>query len=42
VISKHVAIDQDGVDITFTQTRHQSRLQADIPLQQRSRQRATR
>ncbi|MBL7200159.1 MAG: cell division topological specificity factor MinE [Anaerolineae bacterium] len=41
VISKHIAIDREGVDITFTQTRHQSRLQADIPLQKRSRQRAT-
>ena len=36
VISKHVAIDQDGVDITFTQSQRESRLQADIPLKRRS------
>jgi cell division topological specificity factor len=42
VISRHVAIDQDGVEITLTQSRRQSRLQADIPLVRRARQRATR
>ena len=42
VISKYVAIDTEGVDITFTQSRRESRLQADIPLQRVSRQRATR
>jgi len=40
VISKHVPIDREAVDITFTQNRRESRLQADIPLQPRSRQRA--
>jgi cell division topological specificity factor len=40
VISKHIAIDREGVEITFTQSRRQSRLQADIPLQRRARQRA--
>jgi cell division topological specificity factor len=39
VISRHVAIDRDGVDITFTQNRRESRLQADIPLNPRPRQR---
>ena len=42
VISKHVTIDREGVDITFTQNRRESRLQADIPLQRRARQRAVR
>jgi cell division topological specificity factor len=37
VISKHVAIDHDGVDITLTQNRRESRLQAEIPLRPRSR-----
>ncbi len=32
VISRHIAIDRDGVQITFTQNRRESRLQADIPL----------
>jgi cell division topological specificity factor len=40
VISKHVPIDREAVDISFTQNRRESRLQADIPLQSRSRQRA--
>ncbi|MFN2134105.1 MAG: cell division topological specificity factor MinE [Anaerolineae bacterium] len=40
VISKHVPIDREAVDISFTQNRRESRLQADIPLQPRSRQRA--
>ena len=39
VISKHVAIDRETVDIAFTQSRRQARLQADIPLLRRSRQR---
>jgi cell division topological specificity factor len=39
VISRHVAIDREGVDITFTQNRRESRLQADIPLNPRPRQR---
>ncbi len=42
VISSHVAIDQDGVEITLTQSRHESRLQADIPLTQNPRPRAAR
>jgi cell division topological specificity factor len=37
VISRHVAIEQDAVEITLTQNRHQSRLQADIPLQHQAR-----
>jgi len=41
VISRHVTIDQDGVEITLTQSRHESRLQADIPLLRPQRQRAT-
>ena len=41
VISKHVAIDRDGVEITFTQNRRESRLQADIPLDRKARQPAT-
>lgn len=41
VISKHVAIEQDAVDITFTQSRRESRLQADIPLKRQARQRVT-
>lgn len=40
VISKHVAIDQDAVEISFTQNRRQTRLQADIPLERGPRQRA--
>ena len=40
VISRHIAIDQDGVEIVFTQNRRESRLQADIPLVQNSRRRA--
>jgi cell division topological specificity factor len=42
VISKHVAIDRDGVEITFTQNRRESRLQADIPLDRKARQPAVR
>jgi cell division topological specificity factor len=41
VISSHIEIDQDGVEITLSQSRHESRLQADIPLLKRKRQRAT-
>ena len=40
VISKHLSINDEAVEITFTQSRHETRLQADIPLQ-RDRQRAT-
>ena len=32
VISRYVEIEADGVEVTFTQTRHQSRLVADIPV----------
>lgn len=42
VISNYVEIDREGVDITITQTRRQSRLQADIPLLERRRRRAVR
>jgi cell division topological specificity factor len=42
VISKHVPIDREAVDISFTQNRRESRLQADIPLRPMSRQRAAR
>ena len=42
VISKHVAIDRKTVDIAFTQNRRQARLQADIPLLRRARQRNSR
>lgn len=37
VISRHVAIDADGVQVTFTQTARESRLVADIPLAARRR-----
>jgi cell division topological specificity factor len=40
VISKHVSIDRDAVDISFTQTGRESRLQADIPLRAAARKRA--
>jgi cell division topological specificity factor len=33
VISRHVDIDREGVEVTFTQSKRQSRLMADIPLQ---------
>ena len=36
VISQHVAIERDGVEITLAQNRRESRLQADIPLVARS------
>jgi cell division topological specificity factor len=32
VISKHVDIDRDGVQVQFTQAERESRLVADIPL----------
>lgn len=32
VISRHVAIDAAGVQVTFSQSAHESRLVADIPL----------
>ena len=32
VISKHVEIDTDGVQVSFTQAERESRLVADIPL----------
>jgi cell division topological specificity factor len=32
VISKYVEIDVDGVEVTFTQSRRESRLTADIPV----------
>ena len=32
VISKHVEIDVDGMEVTFTQSKRQSRLTADIPI----------
>lgn len=37
VISRHVAIDAEGVQVTFTQTARESRLVADIPLAGRRR-----
>jgi cell division topological specificity factor len=40
VISKHVDIDPNAVDINFTHTGRESRLQADIPLRARPRKRA--
>ena len=32
VISRHVAIDADGVEVTFSQNARETRLVADIPL----------
>jgi cell division topological specificity factor len=32
VISRYVEIDADSVEVTFTQSRHSSRLVADIPV----------
>ena len=32
VISKYVEIDVDGTEVTFTQSKRQSRLTADIPI----------
>ena len=39
VLSRHLDIDRDGVEVTLSQNRRESRLQADIPLARRSRQR---
>jgi cell division topological specificity factor len=35
VISRHVAVDVDGVQVTVTQSDHESSLVADIPLANR-------
>jgi cell division topological specificity factor len=35
VISRHVAVDVDGVQVTVTQSGHESSLVADIPLANR-------
>jgi septum formation topological specificity factor MinE len=32
VISRHVAIDAEGVEVTFSQSARETRLVADIPL----------
>ena len=40
VISRHVAIDADSVQVTFSQTARESRLVADIPLAGRRRRKA--
>ena len=37
-ISRHIAIDADDVQVTFSQGAHESRLVADIPLLARRRQ----
>ena len=46
VISRYVEIEAEGVQVNFTQTRHQSRLVADIPVvgavRQQPRKRASR
>lgn len=39
VISKHVDIDRNGVDIKLTQEDHESRLVADIPILKTPRRR---
>ena len=39
VLSRHLDIESDGVEITLSQSRRESRLQADIPLTRRSRSR---
>jgi cell division topological specificity factor len=39
VISKHVEIDHEGVEVTFSQGKRHSRLIADIPLLNPRRQR---
>ena len=39
VISKHVDIDRDGVDVKLTQEDHENRLVADIPLLKTRRRR---
>jgi cell division topological specificity factor len=40
VISQHVAIEREAVEITLAQNGRESRLQADIPLVARSRSRS--
>jgi cell division topological specificity factor len=40
VISRYVEIDADGVEVTFTQSRRESRLVADIPVVGAARGRA--
>jgi cell division topological specificity factor len=37
VISRHVAIDAEGVEVTFSQNARETRLVADIPLSGRHR-----
>jgi cell division topological specificity factor len=39
VISRHVSIDPDSVEVTFSQNRRESRLVADIPLLRRDKRR---
>jgi cell division topological specificity factor len=39
VISRHLTIDEAGVEVTFTQGRRESRLVADIPLLEGRRRR---
>ncbi len=39
VISRHVPIDPDGVEVTFTEGPRESRLVADIPLRTQRRRR---
>ncbi len=39
VISKHLDIDRDGVDVKLTQEDHENRLVADIPLLKTPRRR---
>ena len=39
VLSRHLDIERDGVEITLSQSRRECRLQADIPLVRRSRSR---
>ncbi len=40
VISQHVEIDRNGVQVTFTQSRTESKLVADVPLLDGKRKRA--
>jgi cell division topological specificity factor len=40
VISRHVSIDPDGVEVTFSQNKRESRLVADIPLLGRNKRRS--
>jgi cell division topological specificity factor len=39
VISRHVSIDPDSVEVTFSQNKRESRLVADIPLLRRTKRR---